>query len=406
VNPPLTSERSGGAAKSVRAELSRILSSAEFKGSQRCCGLLEYSVEKVLEGSSREDLKERSVGIEVFKRHPDYETTDDPVVRVAANEVRKRLAQFYQRAGASADGPAILLPPGSYAAEFSWTPTEPTPGPPAVRGSFSRLWMFGIAGLLVSLGLVYWGYHEWQSRDVLSNFWSPLWQSEKPVLVVIPQPLVYRLAGQMTEDRTGPAGGQIGPPEGGRPAGSAPSGPPRFLQSPYGYVGAGDASAMGYVAHFLGTRNRAWHLRVGGDASPEEMHGVPMVLIGAYSNPWTRRLTQSCRFTFEDHGVIRDRTHPGREWKGPNGDYTVLEDYALVSRFWSAETGASVVLAAGVNNAGTQVAGEFATDPQLLRTATHSFPAGWQHRNVQFVLYTKMVGRSPSSPIVLASQVW
>src|SRR5215813_1008563 len=95
----------------VRAELERILASPAFRGSRRCCRFLEYSVQHVLQGNAQEELRERSIGIEVFQRPPDYDTAEDAIVRVTANEVRKRLAQFYQESGAESD-PVITLPPG------------------------------------------------------------------------------------------------------------------------------------------------------------------------------------------------------------------------------------------------------------------------------------------------------
>ncbi len=105
--------------ESVRAELSRILQSQSFRGSRRCCRFLEYSVQHVLDGNAQEDLRERSIGVEVFHRAADYDTNEDAIVRVTANEVRKRLAQYYQEAGDGSD-PAIALPAGSYAVTFRW----------------------------------------------------------------------------------------------------------------------------------------------------------------------------------------------------------------------------------------------------------------------------------------------
>ena len=54
-------------------------------------GLLRYVVEQTLSGNE-ENLKERTLGVEVFRRSPDYDTNLDPVVRLSAGEVRKRLA--------------------------------------------------------------------------------------------------------------------------------------------------------------------------------------------------------------------------------------------------------------------------------------------------------------------------
>ena len=117
----------------VLAELARVLESAAFGGSRRCCRLLEYSVHQVLEGCGHEELKERTIGIEALQRPPDYDTGEDAIVRVTANEVRKRLAQYYQGAGVSAN-PVIALPPGSYAAVFQWQ-AAPLPAAPALPES-------------------------------------------------------------------------------------------------------------------------------------------------------------------------------------------------------------------------------------------------------------------------------
>src|SRR5579862_4373046 len=111
------------------AELARIVESPSFRGSRRCCRLLEYSVHQVLKGYTPEDLKERTIGIEALQRPPDYDTSEDASVRVTANEVRKRLAQYYQGAGTSAN-PVIALPPGSYAVTFHWNaPSLPALSP-------------------------------------------------------------------------------------------------------------------------------------------------------------------------------------------------------------------------------------------------------------------------------------
>src|SRR5262249_15327111 len=81
----------------IQAELERILANPLFKNSRRYPNLLRYVVERTLDGHSA-DLKERTLGIEVFGRAPDYDTNLDPIVRTTAAEIRKRLAQYYQEA--------------------------------------------------------------------------------------------------------------------------------------------------------------------------------------------------------------------------------------------------------------------------------------------------------------------
>src|SRR5580698_6690149 len=82
-------------ASAVLAQLERILASSPFRNSKRYPALLRYVVEKHLNGASSE-LKERTIAIDVFGRDPYYDPAVDPVVRISAGEVRKRLAQYYQ----------------------------------------------------------------------------------------------------------------------------------------------------------------------------------------------------------------------------------------------------------------------------------------------------------------------
>lgn len=98
-------------------ELKGILANPHFRGSKRYPALLNYVVNAALGGRSG-DLKERTLGVEVFGRDPHYDTNADPVVRVSAGEVRKRLAQFYHENGRN-PRVQIELPLGSYVPEFS-----------------------------------------------------------------------------------------------------------------------------------------------------------------------------------------------------------------------------------------------------------------------------------------------
>ena len=107
----------------IRAELARLLESGAFRTSKRCREFLEYIVEHTINGPSGA-LKERSIGVELFHLPQDFDTGQHAVVRVTANEVRKKLAQHYLTGNGSSHPVRIELPPGSYSAEFRWeTPT-------------------------------------------------------------------------------------------------------------------------------------------------------------------------------------------------------------------------------------------------------------------------------------------
>src|SRR5947207_8907328 len=103
--------------KAVLQQLDRMLRSRHFRNSRRYPAFLAHIVRHTLEGDLG-SLKERILGIEVFKRQHDYDTGADPVVRITAGEVRKRIALYYHDDGTGQEL-RIELPPGSYVPTFS-----------------------------------------------------------------------------------------------------------------------------------------------------------------------------------------------------------------------------------------------------------------------------------------------
>ena len=66
-----------------------------FAQSHQCKNFLGYVVLQTLSGNASE-LKERTIGISAFGRANDYDTGETSIVRVTANEVRKRIGQYYR----------------------------------------------------------------------------------------------------------------------------------------------------------------------------------------------------------------------------------------------------------------------------------------------------------------------
>mgnify|MGYP003349537954 CR=1 FL=1 len=85
-----------GRESSIAAELKRVLESAEFRQSEQSKKLLRYLVEVSVD-EAQEPLRERAIGAAVFGLEPGYDTAANPIVRVRANELRKRLAKYYQQ---------------------------------------------------------------------------------------------------------------------------------------------------------------------------------------------------------------------------------------------------------------------------------------------------------------------
>ena len=105
--------------QTIRAELNRLQETAAFRTSKRCKEFLAYVVEHTISGPNGA-LKERSIGIDLFKLPPDFDSGQHTIVRVTANEVRKKLAQQYLAENGARHPVRIDLPPGSYTAVFTW----------------------------------------------------------------------------------------------------------------------------------------------------------------------------------------------------------------------------------------------------------------------------------------------
>jgi len=102
----------------IEEQIDRLLQNPYFSHSRRFPMFLRFVVGHTLAGQA-DAVKERTLGIEIFGRNPDYDTSSDPIVRVTAAEIRKRIAQYYQEPGH--DGEIrISLPAGSYVPQFHW----------------------------------------------------------------------------------------------------------------------------------------------------------------------------------------------------------------------------------------------------------------------------------------------
>lgn len=94
----------------VQATAERVCNSERFGSTPRLRDFLRYLVKRHdAEGQAKETL----IGVEFFGRAPGYDPRRDPIVRVEAHRLRRRLREYYQNEGAT-DPWQIELPPGAY----------------------------------------------------------------------------------------------------------------------------------------------------------------------------------------------------------------------------------------------------------------------------------------------------
>lgn len=409
----------------VLQELEKLLSSKSFKNADRCKQFLRFVVQNKLDGHT-ERLKERTIGTEVFQRPPGYATGEDPVVRVQAGEVRRRLEQYYQELP-QAPQIRIELPVGSYSPIFHCKPgsgNREAPAPatapemssvsrPKLRFktiSFASLALLGVIG---TAALIHSLLRAADSNTALEQFWGPAIASRQPILICLAN----------ASDR--PADGNSPPPS--QVQSDKPEEEPKAVQASLPLmpgdntgnsnssispeiVPAADASVAFDLSGLFGKLNRTTQLRIGTAATYEDLRNFPSAVIGGFNNKWTMQLVSNLHFAFLwAHGqyMIREQVPGGRVWTsrlGPNGE--TVEDFAIVGRLIDSKTGQFTVTVAGIGPRGTEAAGEFVSSSRDMEDGLAQAPAGWQNRNLEVLLQTTVTDSVAGPPHVIGIFAW
>ncbi len=424
--------------EAILRELESILSSPFFRTSNRSKQFLSYVVQHTLDGN-HEPLKERTIGAKLFQRPVGYATGDDPVVRVQAGEVRRRLEQ-YHHAGLTQSPVRIELPVGSYAPEFRWAPTtpqheepalaeptqaEPTKGEPAQaapidlvaknqkRFTQARL-ILGFCLVLAVALLVARVYRSSPGKSTVNQFWAPVLATSEPVLICLAKPTVYVPSLELLQRYS------KSPGDFATELQQLTERPPLQPQdklvwgdlleyADYG-VAAGDTYAAVRLSALLARMGKESQVRIGAHYSFADLRNSPAIVVGAFNNRWTMQMTSNLHFAFVEEGgqgLIREQGPMGRAWRpkrGPHGEVT--EDFGVVTRLLNSKTGQFVVSTAGILSDGTQAAAEFVSSSGYLEEALRTAQPDWMKKNLQFVVQTTVTDSVAGPPQVVAIYMW
>ena len=413
----------------IREQLDLLVRDHAFRSSKRSVAFLRYVVEQTINGSA-DQIKERTIGVEVFEREPSYDTNLDHVVRTAATELRKRLAIYYGEEKHRSEL-RIGLTPGSYIPRFT-LPTHVHSGvgepeialAPAVivpqtdgsihsepieNGSLGqnvggrRHSRLSLAIALSAALVIAWfiGYG-WLHRETAQDlFWKPVLETPGSVLLAV---------GDVPNGPPIPSVAGVD--------GDFPTPVLRTTTSPT--VPFADAVTIARVVGALEAKGKKVIIRRESASTFSDLREGPVVLIGAFNNEWSLRLTHTLRYSLaldaEKHLIyIKDVKNPSsRSWSWRTDQPTahrvganspVLKDYALISRIRNSETGHVVVVIGGLYTYGTEAAGEFLTDPQLIQAIAKASRNDPAHQNLQIVLETTVTDETPGQPKVVAVSV-
>ena len=109
-------------ADAVIQALEKILASQPFHNAESQKAFLRYVVNETLAGRG-EQLKEYTIGVEVFKRKESYDPRYDNTVRLKAQKLRWSLSKYYETEGRD-DHVCISFRSRSYQPMFSFRPTQ------------------------------------------------------------------------------------------------------------------------------------------------------------------------------------------------------------------------------------------------------------------------------------------
>ena len=394
----------------IKVQLERLLEDPHFSHSRRFPSFLRYVVNAAVNGQA-DVLKERTLGVEIFGKSADYDTAADPIVRVTAGEIRKRIAQYYQDPGHESEL-RISLSPGSYVPQFH-LPARISPVPhvepqgeansqATLAASHSqtlarthlRVRWFVASGLVLLLGVLF-AFVAWRQNQsfAFAEFWDPILNSTEPVLFCVADQTQYTA---ITLRDAGDPARQV------------------TLKDNLTAVVIDDLSTIIKIASVVQTSGKRYTLRGEDATSLMDLRNGPSVIIGAFDNVWTLRMLRPLRFHFANNPEmtmfsIVDTAQPGQtHWAVDRGQQFATNnyrDYAIVARFTDETTGKPTLVAAGIGRGGTIAAGEFLTNRDLMKSVRNQRPSA-KMKNVEVVLSTQIINGEPGTPKIEAVYFW
>ena len=392
----------------VRAELDAVLKSAQFSGSKRCQDFLQFVVNCALEGDVG-DLTERFIGVGVFGRPVDYETATDAIVRVRANDVRRRLTEHYLDKP-PVSGVKITLTSGNYVPEFQFMEEKPAAENESLKGAGpagieTEPWV--VAEAANSKAWARWGWLRWVAlagallvmvaavlaavwlkrpvspKGAVEQFWEPVMRDQHSV-VVCTGSVVFasnRFSGVTTAGR----------------------------DVTYPFVSLQGAAAIAASSAMLERYGKSLQLVNAPTTQLTELREHSVILVGGYNNQWTMRLMQGLRFHFapEPDAAILDGEHPEihltRDQSQP---YSSTVDYSLLARFRDPTTDGWVLVLAGLGRNGSEAAAQFATSPHYMEMLRAKMGKDFEKPNIEVVLTVNVIDGKTGAPSILAAQGW
>ncbi|HEY1214103.1 MAG TPA: hypothetical protein VGE93_10780 [Bryobacteraceae bacterium] len=398
--------------EAVWRQVDKLLTDPSFNRSKRYPSLLRFIVTHALDGDT-DSLKERVLGIEVFGRRPDYDSTQDPIVRVTAAEIRKRMVRYYQDP-VHQDELRLVLPAGSYVPRFEppsaeieeadvtlearssqYVPatTSPVSSIPNIphAGKPHQNWLLvaGVIAAVVAISTAAFILLQ-RHKSPVDGFWGPVFGKGAPILIC-------------TADQDRDHGTLLD---------AVDPVPPATSKVGVAIMSADTLSPVVDLTSMLAARGAAHKVQTQARTTFSDLSKGPLVLVGAFNNFWTLQLTKSLRFHFANDPAftqlwIGDTRNPeSRKWKLDTGTSESAEDYALVARYFEPDTQQWTVVVAGLGSRSNIEALHFVLSPDLLAELDRQHIGDWRTKNLEIVLKNRVINGNAGPSVIEAVHVW
>ena len=419
-------EKDEGKIEALRRHLDDLTRAPAFKGSHRCQQFLRFVVERVLDGAV-DQLKERTIGIELFHRLPTYDTGEDAIVRVTASDVRRRLLQHYGRYG-DASQFRIRLQPGSYVPEIEHqslaapaseispplpiaVSTEqelkavPAPVPPRTHWRVRMLWCMAAAVLIVAVAIVV----GWTPAVTPASLlpWSAVFRPGHATQLITSDPNIEHLQELTgTDISVSDYANQNYVPD---PDALSPTQRMFYLFYQHADNAASVDTPMAVSIGRLAPASTQVLVRSARSLRITDLETDDnLILLGSpRSNPWFQIFQKQLDFQFifskeMNQEIIRDgRPRPGEQtiYVPTARGFATGESFAIVALVHNPNQSGQVLLLAGANGEGTEAAGHIASDREHLLAALKFCGISWRTRIRDFELLLRLhtMAGSPST---------
>jgi hypothetical protein len=378
-----------------REQVERILAGSVFRGRDSLKRLLAYLSERTLQGTAG-DLKEYTIGIEVFHKPDGYDPQQDGSVRQYVGKLRQKLDEYYRSEG-TADPIRIDLPKRQFRLEFQESGQKPA----VARKPIAR--RFTLVCVVLLLPVAYWlGSRNagTQLDPAVRLLWAPFLESSKPTVVCLGTPLFLRNRSFRVRDShlnttdTAEAKARISELERQLDRDS--------LVPTFDYTGIGEAYAAFDIARVFGLARREGTLTRGNVLSWNDIRGENVVFLGPPKfNPHVAAITDSLELMVKDALVVNRHPRAGElatYGRISDSNRDAAEDHVLIDRLPGIGPSDRILILEGGSTSSNWAAADYLTHPATARELVSriKLPDGTLPPFFQVLLHVKYQASVPT----------